>query len=87
MSQENQEQARNIIALDYSNMVQSYSNQSSIQVSSEDISIQFAVSGIDKEGKEVMKVENLVRMSDSHFEKFVINCNNALDSIKKLNAK
>ncbi len=87
MKKEIKDQPRNIIAVNYSELNQSYTNQSSLQLSSEDISMQFGVTSVDENGEPFIKVENLISMSYEHFEKFVDNCNHALKGLNEHNAK
>lgn len=87
MANEAEGQPRNITGMDYSTINHSYANQSSLQLSSEDISMQFGVTSVDENGEPYIKIENLISMSYNHFEKFVDNCNNALKSLKEQNAK
>jgi len=86
MDEEIKDKPRNVVAMDYSMVKHTYANQSSLQISGEDIALQFGVASIDENGKDFIRIENLIRMSDNHFEKFVENCNNALAKIKKHNA-
>jgi len=87
MSKDMEKQPRNVVATSYSELKQSYSNQSSLQLTSVDISMQFGIISIDEEGKEFIKMENSISMSYNHFEKFITNCNKVLEDIKEKNAK
>lgn len=87
MDKDVKDSPRNIVAMDYSEVNHTYANQSSLQLSSNDVALQLGVTSIDENGNDVIKIENIIRMSDGHFENFVKNCNNVLEKIKEHNAK
>lgn len=72
----------------YLNMNKTYSNQSGIQVTENDITLLFGANIINEDGEHVVNMDSFIRMSHEHFEKFVNNCNDTLTFLKKeLNAK
>jgi len=78
---------RNLLGRDYSRTIHSYANQSSLQLSSDDVAMQFGVTSVDENGEPFVNVESHISMSISHFERFIKNCNSLLEEIKKLDAK
>ena len=87
MDEEIKDKPRNVVAMDYSMVKHTYANQSSLQISTNDVALELGVTSIDQNGNDIIKIENIIRMSDGHFENFVKNCNNVLAKIKKHNAK
>ena len=82
-----EDKPRNIIAQDYSDMTDTYANQSLLKMSGDDVSMVFGVNTVDDTGKDKIQFKNMIRMSHSHFEKLIANCNEALKQIKSHESK
>lgn len=69
---------------DYSNTKYEYSNQTMIQLTSEDVEIVFGDIRLDNNGAPYKNISNAIRISHIHFEKFVETCNIQIENLKKL---
>ena len=72
------------IKTSYDNIEYIYSNQSMIQLSSEDIDFVFGSMQFDSDGKIYKNLTHSIRMSHEHFKKFVQNCNKQLEILEDI---
>ncbi len=72
------------IKTSYDNIEYIYSNQSMIQLSSEDIDFVFGSMQFDCDGQIYKNLTHSIRMSHEHFKKFVQNCNKQLEILEDI---
>ena len=72
------------IKVDYNDIEYGYSNQTMVQLTSEDVEIIFGEVRLDEKGLPYKKLTSSMRLSHEHFEKFVANCNAQIINLKQL---
>lgn len=77
---------KNVLSAKFTELKNTYANQSFIQRTDDDVAVVFGETVLDAEGKVFVEFQNSIRMSHNHFEKFVTNCNATLEELGK-NAK